>query len=96
MNPLIFEHGEVQIDASIVADGLGIALPHLREQMRLGKITSLFEQGIDDDKGRHRLTFYSEGRRFRVVVDGSGSIIRRSTLDYGKRPLPKSVRQSSR
>jgi hypothetical protein len=91
MKPLVFEDGAVQIDATIVADGLGIALPLLREGMRGGKITSLSEQGIDLDKGRHRLTFFSEHRRFRIVVDESGSIIQRSTLDYGKLPLPKSA-----
>jgi hypothetical protein len=88
MNSLIFEEGAVQIDASIVADGLGIALPLLREGMRAGKITSLSEQGIDADKGRHRLTFFSENRRFQIVVDESGSIIQRSTLEYGKTAAP--------
>jgi hypothetical protein len=88
MNSLIFEEGAVQIDASIVADGLGIALPLLREGMRAGKITSLSEQGIDADKGRHRLTFFSENRRFQIVVDESGSSIQRSTLEYGKTAAP--------
>jgi hypothetical protein len=69
MKPLVLEDDAVQIDATIVADGLGIALPLLRKGMRDGKITSLSEQGIDADKGRHRLTFFSEHRRFRVVVD---------------------------
>ena len=91
MKPLVFEDGAVQIDATIVADGLGMALPLLRESMRDGKITSLSEQGVDADKGRRRLTFFSEHRRFRIVVDESGSIIQRSTLDYGKLPLPKSA-----
>jgi Family of unknown function (DUF6522) len=95
MNSLVFEDGAIQIDASIVADGLGIALPLLQESMRAGKITGLSEQGIDADKGRHRLTFFSENRRFRIVVDESGSIIQRSTLDYGKLPLPKSAHKPS-
>lgn len=91
MKSLVFENGAIQIDATIVSDGLGIALPLLRESMRDGKITSLSEEGIDADKGRYRLTFFSEHRRFRVIVDESGSIIQRSTLDYGKLPLPKSA-----
>jgi hypothetical protein len=91
MKPLVLENGAVQIDATIVADGLGIALPLLRKGMRAGKITSLSEQGIDADKGRYRLTFFSEHRRFRVIVDESGSIMQRSTLDYGQLPLPKSA-----
>ena len=93
MKRIEFADGAVQIDASIVAEGLGIALPLLREGMRAGTITSLSERGIDADQGRHRLTFFSEHRRFRVVVDASGAIIQRSVLDFGDSSLPKSVRK---
>jgi hypothetical protein len=61
--------------------------------MQAGKITSLAERGIDADRGRHRLTFFSEHRRFRLVVDDSGAIIQRSALDFGNFPLPNSVRK---
>ena len=88
-----FESGAVAIDASVIAEGLGIALPLLRKQMRAGQITSLSERGIDDDSGRYRLSFFSEHRRFRVVVDQSGAIIQRSALNFGDAPLPKSVRK---
>ena len=91
--PIEFENGEVQIDASIVAEGLGVTLALLQEGMRAGQITSLAERGIDADVGRHRLTFFSEHRRFRVVVDASGAILQRSALDYGEESLPKSVRK---
>lgn len=91
MKPLVFEDGAVEIDAAVVADGLGLALPVLRECMRAGKITSLSEEGIDSDEGRHRLTFFSERRRFRIVVDRHGTIIQRSTLDYGQDALPRSA-----
>ena len=93
MKPIEFADGEVQIDASIVAEGLGIALPRLKEGMRAGTITSLSERGVDADIGRHRLTFFSEHRRFRVVVDASGTIIQRSAVDFGDSTLPKSVRK---
>ena len=93
MKAIEFADGEVQIDASIVADGLGIALPRLKEGMRTGAITSISERGIDADQGRHRLTFFSEHRRFRVVVDASGAIVQRSTVDFGDSMLPKSVRK---
>ena len=93
MKPIEFEDGNIQVDAAIVAEGLGIALPAFRKQMRAGKITSLCERGIDADRGRHRLTFFSEHRRFRLVVDDRGAIVRRSTLDFGDLPLPASVRK---
>ena len=93
MKPVEFENGAVAIDASVIAEGLGIALPLFREQMRAGQITGLSERGIDDDSGRYRLTFFSEHRRFRVVVDEAGAILQRSTIDFGDAPLPKSVRK---
>jgi hypothetical protein len=93
MKPIEFENGEVRIDAAIVADGLGLALPLLQQGMRAGTITSLAERGVDADAGRHRLTFFSAHRRFRVVVDGTGAIIQRSALDFGDAPLPGSARK---
>jgi Family of unknown function (DUF6522) len=93
MKPIEFENGAVQIDASIVAKGLGLTLPLLQKEMRAGKITSFAERGVDADSGRHRLTFLSEHRRFRVVVDQTGAIIQRSALDFGDSALPKSLRK---
>ena len=93
MKRIEFADDAVQIDASIVAEGLGIGLSRLREGMRSGKITSLSERGVDADLGRHRLTFFSKHRRFRVVVDDCGAIIQRSALDFGETPLPQSARK---
>jgi len=94
MKPIEFENGAVQIDAAIVAEGLGLAPALLQEQMRAGRITSLAERGVDADSGRHRLTFFSEHRRFRVVVDQIGAIIQRSAVDFGDSLLPKSVHKA--
>jgi hypothetical protein len=93
MKPVEFCDGAVQIDGAVVAEGLGVTLPLLRKQMQAGQITSLAERGIDADRGRHRLTFFSGHRRFRLVVDDSGAIIQRSALDFGNFPLPNSVRK---
>jgi hypothetical protein len=93
MKPIEFRDGVVQVDASLIAEGLGITLPSLRQQMQAGEITSLAERGTDADNGRHRLTFFSAHRRFRLVVDTEGAIIQRSALDFGNAPLPKSVRK---
>ena len=93
MKPIEFENGAVQIDASIIAEGLGLALPRLQKEMRAGKITSFAERGTDADSGLHRLTFFSEHRRFRVVVDATGAIVQRSAVDFGDSSLPNSVRK---
>jgi hypothetical protein len=96
MKSLEFEDGAFQIDATVVAKGLGIMPTLLMERLREGRITSLCERGIDADAGRYRLTFFSENRRFRLVVDESGSIVQRSTLDFGGRPLPPAVHRPGR
>jgi len=96
MKVVEFDNGVVQVDAAVIAEGLGIAVPALRKQMRAGKITSLFERGIDADNGRHRVTFFSEHRRLRLVVDERGAILQRSTLNFGNSPLPASVRKPGR
>jgi hypothetical protein len=61
--------------------------------MRDGRITSFAERGIDTDSGRHRLTFLSQHRRFRVIIDETGAIVQRSAIDFGDSSLPKSVRK---
>ena len=94
MKPIEFENGAVQIDAAIVAEGLGLTVSLLQEEMRAGRVTSLAERGLDTDRGRHRLSFFSEHRRFRVVVDETGAILQRSAVDFGEELLPKSAHRS--
>jgi hypothetical protein len=96
MKPVEFENGAVQVDAAVIAEGLGITLPLFRKEMQAGRITSVVERGIDADRGRHRITFFSEHRRFRLVVDEDGTIVQRSTLNFGDAPLPASARKPSR
>jgi len=91
MTRIAFADGAFEVDAAIVAEGLGIAVPLLQSGMREGRITTLSERGIEADQGRHRLTFFSETTRFRLVIDEHGTIIQRSTLDFGNTPIPRSA-----
>jgi hypothetical protein len=93
MKPVRLGDGVIEIEASLVSEGLNLPLPLLRQQMRAGRITSVSERGTGDDAGRHRLTFFSEHRRFRVTVDESGAIIQRSAIDFGDERLPRSARK---
>ncbi|WP_166306128.1 MULTISPECIES: DUF6522 family protein [unclassified Bradyrhizobium] len=93
MTGIAFADGTFEVDANVVAEGLGIGVPLLQAEMRSGKITTLSERGVDADAGRHRLTFFSEHRRLRLVIDERGTIIQRSTLDFGDAPLPASARK---
>lgn len=93
MNPVTFAEGDFEIDASVIAAGLGIDEAGLQAGMHDGRITSLCEKGVDDDAGRFRLTFFSPNRRFRLLVDEAGTILQRSTIDFGDRPLPASAKR---
>ncbi|PWV98052.1 hypothetical protein DFR52_10529 [Hoeflea marina] len=93
MNQIRFEDGGFEIDAGLIAEGLGINEAGLQAGMHDGSITSLTEKGVGDDDGRYRLTFFSPSRRFRLLVDGSGTVLQRSTIDFGDRPLPASARR---
>src|SRR5258708_36046316 len=86
MKPVEIRDGVVEVEASVIAEGLGLPLPQFREQMQAGKITSLSERGTDADMGRHRLTFFSEHRRLRLIVDYRRAVPPRSPLDFGAAP----------
>ena len=63
----------VEIDGALVASGLGLALADFRQLMEHGKISVLCELGVGEDAGLYRASFYHEGRRARLVVDGEGN-----------------------
>ncbi len=83
----------VQIDAATVAEGLKIDEPALRAGMRDGTITSRLERGAEDDAGRLRLTFFSQNRRLRIVIDATGAVLTCSAISFGDLPLPASARK---
>ncbi len=88
-----FERGTLNIDAAVIGRGLNVEPSLVQLLMREGKITVLSERGVYEDAGRYRLTFFHENRRFRLVVDEEGNAVQRSTVDFGDRPLPTSMRK---
>jgi hypothetical protein len=72
-----------QVEASVIAAGLDIETDRVVVLLRSGEITSKSEQGIGEDAGFHRLTFYYGNRRFRVIIDETGQIVRGSTVNFG-------------
>ncbi len=87
-----FENGSPIVDAETIAQGLGISAKDVHSLMRSGGITSRCEVGEGQDAGLTRLTFFLRGSRFRIVVDTTGRVVWRSTIDFGQRPLPASLR----
>jgi hypothetical protein len=81
MSSVEFEDGAIRIDAGIVAEGFGLEPEQLRQLLRAARITTRHERGVDEDAGRHRITFLYGRRRLRLMVDGTGTIIERSHTD---------------
>lgn len=65
---------EMEIDAGLIATGLGLEPAQVQALMQTGKITVLCERGTGEDLGCHRITFHHAGRRFRILIDASGRI----------------------
>ncbi len=79
MGTIEFEDGAVAVDASVIAEGLGIDPSIVHDCLREGKITARHERGVAEDEGRHRLSFFAGHRRFQIVVDNAGNVVQRST-----------------
>lgn len=69
------------VDATVLAAAFGRPAPEIRAAMQDGRITSRCEAGSGEDAGRWRLTFYHEGRAFRLTVTAEGAILKRATFD---------------
>lgn len=88
MTAISFDDGTIQIDAAIVAKGLGMDAETLRMQMRVGAVTSTCEKGEGKDAGRYRVTFYSASRRLRVAFDAAGQVLQTSSADHSRKARP--------
>ncbi|OYQ28280.1 hypothetical protein CHU93_09195 [Sandarakinorhabdus cyanobacteriorum] len=81
------------VPAEVIAEGLKL-LPEQVQPMLAGRlITSWVEAGVDEDFGTFRLTFATDKRRLRVIVDALGEVISKSTLDFGGHDLPLGARR---
>jgi hypothetical protein len=70
--------GVVGVDAVAIAAAFGLDPASVLDLLREGKITSRCEQGIGEDAGRLRLTFFHAGTAFQLVVDRQGQVLSRS------------------
>ena len=93
MGMIEFEESAIQVDATIVGEGLGIEPSLLQAHMREGKVTSMCERGVDEDIGRW--TFFYGSRRFRLIIDEAGNVVQRSLINFSDHPLAASARKRS-
>lgn len=87
------DDGPPEIDAAVVADAFGLETSEVRRLMRAGTITGKVYRGVDDDAGTWLCHLFHGNGRLTVVMADDGRVIRRSTIDFGDRPLPPSLRR---
>lgn len=67
------DRATIEVDAALIAPGLGLDVDGFRRLMAAQRIAVLCERGTGADAGRVRGTFYYAGRRVRIVVDAAGN-----------------------
>jgi hypothetical protein len=80
MSIVEFSQSDVSVDAALIAEDLGLAPEHVLNATRAGRLTAVVEQGIAEDAGRMRLTFYHRHRCLRLIVDERGQVLERSAV----------------
>lgn len=65
----------IEVDAALIARGLGLDVAEFQRLMEQQKITQLCERGTGADAGLYRASFYHEGKRVRLIVDSDGNPI---------------------
>ena len=68
------------IDAHDLGPLLGLAPADVPARMRAGEITSQSEEGVDEDAGRLRLTFWYQGQRVRIICDAEGNVLKTTRI----------------
>ena len=81
-----------EVDAGAIAIGFGIEGSVVPDLMRAGAITGRLYEGVGEDAGQWLCVFFFRNARLTLVVDATGRALRRSTIDFGERPLPASLR----
>lgn len=75
-----------QIDAVALGPLLGVPAQDVQRLMREGRITSLCEEGQDEDSGRHRITFRHGASRVRMTVNDEGEVLLRTRTTVAPHP----------
>lgn len=73
------------IDAQDLGPLLGLEPSEVPAKMRAGEITSQSEEGVGEDAGRFRLTFWHSGQRVRLTCDSAGNVIKTTRISSASR-----------
>ena len=89
------EHDGFVVDVSLLARLLDVPAPEVQVLMRDGSITSRCEQGVEEDTGQFRLTFFHGNRRACLLVDRSGRILSQSIVDFPGTAASRAISDAS-
>lgn len=89
--PVEISDGAFCVDGEMLGPMLDLQPADVPDLMREGAITSVCERGTGDHAGQYRLSFFYGSRRARISIDEAGRILRRSVIDFGTQPLPRSA-----
>lgn len=67
-----------QIDAADLGPLLGVPPEEVHRLIRDARISTLCEEGRDEDAGRYRVTFRHRGTRVRLTVNDAGEVLLRT------------------
>jgi hypothetical protein len=81
------------VTAEVIAEGLKLNPEQVQPMLAGRLITSWVEAGVDEDLGTCRLTFATDKRRLRLIIDALGEVISTSTLDFGGHDIPLGARK---
>lgn len=66
---------EIEIDAGVIGEGLGIEPAQVQAYLRDGRIGLLCERGTAEDCGTFRVSFHFGKTRLRLLIDGAGVVL---------------------
>lgn len=80
MSDIQLANGAINVDVQVIATDLGLRPEGVLNALRDGRLTAVCEEGLEQDSGRWRLTFYHADRRLRLVIDNAGQVLQRSAV----------------
>lgn len=97
MTKVLLDKGNVEVDASIIAEGLQLAMAQVHPLLRSGRISSRLERGVDEHEGQHRLTFVHGRRQLQLVVGPDGAILEQTVTERpaARARPPRALRRGS-
>lgn len=88
-NPVRIDGDGFEVDATYLARHFKLDPAEVPRLLRDRRLQALCERGEGEDAGRHRLSFRLGASRLTLIVDDSGTILRRSAISWPEAVQPR-------